>query len=139
MLIDTVHRFIAEELKPLEDEVEETGFLDKAQAFHDNAKALNQYGMSMPAELGCGGPSNLDRILCEEQFGHTSDLLIRRAFGNVYEPLMHGKGARHTQGTVSCWMTAAVFGRRPRHHAKASAACSASMPTPSAKCGTPAC
>ena len=35
-----------------------------------------------------------NRILCEEQFGHTSDYLIRRAFGNVYEPLLHCKGAQ---------------------------------------------
>jgi acyl-CoA dehydrogenase len=42
----------------------------------------------MPAALGGGGLSNVDRMLCEEQFGHTSDILIRRAFGNVYEVLL---------------------------------------------------
>ena len=74
MMIETVRRFIAEELKPLEDEVEDKGFLDnsKAQAIHDKAKALGLYGMNMPAELGGGGLSNMDRILCEEQFGHTA-------------------------------------------------------------------
>ena len=90
MMIETVRRFIAEELQPLEDEVEEKGFLDnaKSQAIHTKGKALGLYGMNMPAELGGGGLSNLDRILCEEQFGHTTDILIRRAFGNVYEPLL---------------------------------------------------
>jgi acyl-CoA dehydrogenase len=29
-------------------------------------------------------------MLAEEQFGHTSDILIRRAFGNVYEILLEG-------------------------------------------------
>ena len=35
-------------------------------------------------------------------------------------------------------ITAVVSGRTPRHQAKASAACSTSMPTPSASCVTPA-
>ncbi len=109
MMIETVRRFIAEELKPLEDEVEDQGFLDpaKAQAIHSKAKSLGLYAMNMPAELGGGGLSNLDRILCEEQFGHTTDILIRRAFGNVYEPLLHCKGEQ-----VERWLTPAVEGAR---------------------------
>lgn len=109
MMIDTVRRFIAEELKPLEDSIEEHGFLDpaKAQAIHDKAKELGLYAMNMPAELGGGGLSNLDRILCEEQFGHTTDILIRRAFGNVYEPLLHCKGAQ-----VERWLKPTVEGKR---------------------------
>ena len=64
MMIDTVRRFIAEELKPLEDEIENDGFLAdaKAKAVHKKAKALGLYGMNMPAELGGGGLSNLDRL-----------------------------------------------------------------------------
>lgn len=109
MMIETVRRFIAEELKPLEDEIEDKGFLDpaKAQAIHDKAKSLGLYAMNMPAELGGGGLSNLDRILCEEQFGHTTDILIRRAFGNVYEPLLHCKGEQ-----VQRWLKPAVEGKR---------------------------
>lgn len=109
MMIDTVRRFIAEELKPLEDEVENTGALpqDKAIAIHQKAKELGLYALNMPAELGGGGLSNLDRILCEEQFGHTTDILIRRAFGNVYEPLLHCKGEQ-----VERWLKPAVDGTR---------------------------
>lgn len=109
MMIDTLRRFIAEELKPLEDEIEDKGCLDnaKAQAIHAKGKALGLYGMNMPAELGGGGLSNLDRILCEEQFGHTTDILIRRAFGNVYEPLLHCKGEQ-----VERWLKPAVEGTR---------------------------
>lgn len=109
MMIDTVRRFIAEELKPLEDEVENTGALpqDKALAIHRKAKELGLYALNMPAELGGGGLSNLDRILCEEQFGHTTDILIRRAFGNVYEPLLHCKGEQ-----VERWLKPAVEGKR---------------------------
>lgn len=109
MMIETVRRFIADELKPLEDEVEHTGALDpiKARAIHEKAKALGLYGMNMPVELGGGGLSNLDRILLEEQFGHTTDILIRRAFGNVYEPLLHCKGEQ-----IERWLKPAVSGQR---------------------------
>ena len=109
MMIDTVRRFIAEECKPLEDELEAQGFLDpaKAQALHDKAKALGLYALNMPEALGGGGLPILDRILCEEQFGHTSDYLIRRAFGNVYEPLLHCKGAQ-----VDRWLRPTVAGTR---------------------------
>lgn len=109
MMIDTIRRFIAEELKPLEDEIEEKGYLEpeKAAAIHAKGKELGLYGLNMPVELGGGGLSNLDRILCEEQFGHTSDILIRRAFGNVYEPLLHCKGEQ-----VERWLKPAVEGKR---------------------------
>lgn len=109
MMIDTVRRFIAEELKPLENEVEDKGYLDndKAQAIHAKGKALGLYGLNMPAELGGGGLSNMDRILCEEQFGHTTDILIRRAFGNVYEPLLHCTGDQ-----VERWLKPAIQGTR---------------------------
>ena len=109
MMIDTVRRFIAEELRPLEDELENQGFLakDKALAIHQKAKELGLYALNMPGELGGGDLSNLDRILCEEQFGHTSDYLIRRAFGNVYEPLLHCKGVQ-----VDRWLKPSVAGER---------------------------
>jgi acyl-CoA dehydrogenase len=91
MMVDTVRRFISEELQPLEDEVEEKGHLESihANAIYKKSKALGLFAMNMPVELGGGGLTNLDRILCEEQFGHTTDILVRRAFGNVYEPLLH--------------------------------------------------
>ena len=109
MMIDTIRRFIAEELKPLEDELENTGELprEKALAIHEKAKELGLYALNMPAELGGGGLSNIDRIICEEQFGHTTDMLIRRAFGNVYEPLLHCKGEQ-----IERWLKPAVRGER---------------------------
>lgn len=109
MMIDTVRRFIKAELKPLEDEIENAGVLDKAKAtaIHEKAKSLGLYAMNMPDALGGGGLSNLDRILCEEQFGHTSDILIRRAFGNVYEPLLHCKGEQ-----IERWLKPTVAGIR---------------------------
>jgi acyl-CoA dehydrogenase len=109
MLIETVRRFIREECKPLEDEVESCGELSQAQAqaLHDRARALGLYAMNMPAECGGGGLSVVDRMLCEEQFGHTTDILIRRAFGNVYEPLLECRGEQ-----VERWLLPAVQGRR---------------------------
>ncbi len=109
MMIDTIRRFIAEELHPLEDALENTGALPEADAqrIHAKAKELGLYALNMPAELGGGGLSNLDRIICEEQFGHTSDMLIRRAFGNVYEPLLHCKDEQ-----VERWLKPAVEGTR---------------------------
>jgi len=109
MMIDTVRRFIAEELHPLEQTLEEHGALPRAQAqaIHDKARSLGLYALNMPAELGGGGLSNLDRVLCEEQFGHTSDQLIRRAFGNVYEPLLHCRGDQ-----IERWLKPSVEGTR---------------------------
>lgn len=109
MMIDTIRRFIAEDLKPLENEVEEKGYLDPEQAatIHAKGKELGLYALNMPAELGGGGLSNMDRILCEEQFGHTTDILVRRAFGNVYEPLLHCKGEQ-----VERWLKPAIEGKR---------------------------
>jgi acyl-CoA dehydrogenase len=109
MLIETVRRFIREECKPLEDEVESCGELPQpqAQALHDKARALGLYAMNMPAECGGGGLSVVDRMLCEEQFGHTTDILIRRAFGNVYEPLLECRGEQ-----VERWLLPAVQGQR---------------------------
>ncbi|MDP4299194.1 acyl-CoA dehydrogenase family protein [Leptothrix discophora] len=109
MMIDTVRRFIREELQPLEERLEADGELDDATAtaVFERSRSLGLYALNMPAELGGGGLSTLDRILCEEQFGHTSDLLIRRAFGNVYEPLLECRGEQ-----VERWLKPAVEGRR---------------------------
>lgn len=109
MMIDTIRRFIAEELHPLEAELEDQGFLakEKALAVFNKSKELGLYALNIPEALGGGGLSKLDRIICEEQFGHTSDYLIRRAFGNVYEPLLECQGAQ-----VDRWLKPTVEGVR---------------------------
>ena len=85
-----VRRFVREELIPLEGEVEVAGKLDavKARAIFEKSRALGLYAINIPTEYGGGGLSALDTCLAEEQFGHTTDILIRRAFGNVYEVLL---------------------------------------------------
>ncbi|UUZ75226.1 acyl-CoA/acyl-ACP dehydrogenase [Polaromonas sp. P1(28)-13] len=109
MMMATVRRFIAEELQPLEDEVEQQGFLapDKAQAIHEKSKALGLYAMNIPEQFGGAGLGAVDTMLMEEQFGHTTDILIRRAFGNVYEVLLVAQGEQ-----IERWLTPAVRGER---------------------------
>jgi acyl-CoA dehydrogenase len=109
MMIDTLRRFISEELQPLEEEVEQSGSLDAAKAKHifERSKALGLYALNISTELGGGGLCAVDRMLCEEQFGHTTDILIRRAFGNVYEALLACKGAQ-----IERWLKPCVRGER---------------------------
>lgn len=109
MLVDTVRGFIKDELAPLEQQVEDEGRLDDAtaRAIFEKSSALGLYGMNIPEEYGGGGLSCLDQMMCEEQFGHTTDILIRRAFGNVYEVLLSCVGPQ-----VDRWLTPAVTGER---------------------------
>ena len=109
MLVDTVRGFIADELAPLEQKVEDEGKLDDATAKSIFAKSseLGLYAMNIPEEFGGGGLSALDTMLVEEQFGRTTDILIRRAFGNVYEVLLSCQGAQ-----VDRWLKPCVTGER---------------------------
>ena len=90
MIVDTVRRFVREKVQPLEAETEETGVVppDRLAALKAEALSLNLYAMNMPTDVGGGGLSTHDMCLVEEQFGQTSDALIRRIFGQVYPMLM---------------------------------------------------
>lgn len=109
LLVDTVRGFIEDELAPLEQSVETAGHLseDLARKIFEKSKALGLYAMNIPEEHGGGGLSALDTMLVEEQFGRTSDILVRRAFGNVYEVLLSCTGAQ-----VDRWLLPAVRGDR---------------------------
>jgi len=104
LIVETVRRFVETELIPLEDEVEERGALDPAiaRAIFEKSRALGFYAMNIPAEYGGGGLSAVDTMLVEEQFGHTKDILIRRAFGNVYESLLEGTPAQKERWLLPC-------------------------------------
>jgi acyl-CoA dehydrogenase len=95
-LVATIRGFIDDELQPLEAQVEEAGHLpdDVAAAIRAKSRALGLYAVNIPTEYGGGGLSVLDWMIAEEQFGRTSDILIRRAFGNVYEILLEGTPAQ---------------------------------------------
>ena len=92
LLVGTIREFVKRELMPLEELVEAQGFLadDIAAEIQQKSRDLGLYAVNIPAEYGGGGLSVFDWMLAEEQFGHTSDILIRRAFGNVYEILLEG-------------------------------------------------
>lgn len=109
MLVSAIRRFIQNELKPLEDEVETQGRLDpaKAKEIFQKSRELGFYAMNIPEEYGGGGLSAVDTMLVEEQFGHTSDILIRRAFGNVYEALLVCNDAQKER-----WLLPTVKGER---------------------------
>jgi acyl-CoA dehydrogenase len=109
MIVATVRRFVDTELIPLEDEVEDAGRLEPAtaRAIFEKSRALGFYAMNIPAEYGGGGLSAVDTMLVEEQFGRTKDILIRRAFGNVYESLLEGTAAQKER-----WLLPAVRGER---------------------------
>lgn len=109
MLVDTVRDFIATELKPLEQEIETTGVMapETAKAVFEKSKALGLYATNMPVELGGGGLTAFESMLLEEQFGRTSDILIRRAFGNIYESLLVGTPVQYDR-----WLKPTIRGER---------------------------
>ena len=109
LLLDTVRGFVRAELFPLEDDIEREGTLsrERAREIFTKSKALGLYAMNMPCELGGGGLSAIQVCLVEEQFGHTKDILIRRAFGNAYEVLLECRGAQRER-----WLAPVVRGKR---------------------------
>ena len=104
LLVATIRRFVETELVPLEDEIESSGRLDpaKARAILGKSRALGFYAMNIPEEYGGGGLDAVDTMLVEEQFGHTKDILVRRAFGNVYESLLEGDAAQKERWLLPC-------------------------------------
>ena len=90
LLVRTIREFVHRELKPLEEDVEAGGYLadDVAREIRQKSQELGLYAVNIPREFGGGGLSVLEWMMAEEQFGRTSDILIRRAFGNVYEILL---------------------------------------------------
>ena len=96
LLVSSIRGFIESELRPLEEGIEKTGRLDDKIASKVRAKSqeLGLYAVNIPTEYGGGGLSVLDWMIAEEQFGRTTDILVRRAFGNVYEILLEGTNAQ---------------------------------------------
>jgi acyl-CoA dehydrogenase len=94
LLVDTVRRFVETEVHPYEDEVERTATVpaEALKTMKAKAQALGLFAMNMPAEVGGGGLSCVEHCLVEEEFGKTSDALIRRVFGQVYPMLMACRG-----------------------------------------------
>ncbi|WP_255561679.1 acyl-CoA dehydrogenase family protein [Pseudohoeflea coraliihabitans] len=94
MLLETLRRFIREELQPHEAEVEEKQYVrpELARELRTKAKELGLFAMGLPEEVGGGGLSTVDMCLCEEEFGFTKDALVRRAFGAIPTSLLNCVG-----------------------------------------------
>ena len=109
LLAASVRRFVEEELRPLEGEVEAKGVLepDTAREIFLKSRNLGFYAMNMPEEVGGGGLSAVDMCLAALEMGRTSDILVRRAFGTVYELLLECRGSQRDE-----WLRPAVRGDR---------------------------
>jgi acyl-CoA dehydrogenase len=106
LLVETVRRFVSDEVQPLEQEVEALGEVpaEKLAALRARAQSLGFFAMNMPAEVGGGGLNVVETCLVEEELGKTSDALIRRIFGQVYPMLLACRGEqreRYLLPTVS--------------------------------------
>ena len=109
LLVETIREFVQRELKPLEEGVETNGYLadEVASEIQEKSKGLGLYAVNIPREFGGGGLSVLEWVMAEEQFGRTSDILIRRAFGNVYEILLEA-----SEEQKQTYLLPAVRGKR---------------------------
>jgi acyl-CoA dehydrogenase len=109
LLVSSIRGFIESELRPLEEGIEKTGRLadDVASEIRAKSQELGLYAVNIPTKYGGGGLSVLDWMIAEEQFGRTSDILVRRAFGNVYEILLEG-----TDAQIETYLIPAVRGDR---------------------------
>ena len=109
LLVSSIRGFIESELQPLEEDIEKTGRLadDVASEIRAKSQELGLYAVNIPTKYGGGGLSVLDWMIAEEQFGRTSDILVRRAFGNVYEILLEG-----TDAQIETYLIPAVRGER---------------------------
>ena len=109
LFVSSIRGFIESELRPLEEDIEKTGRLadDVASEIRAKSRELGLYAVNIPTKYGGGGLSVLDWMIAEEQFGRTSDILVRRAFGNVYEILLEG-----TDAQIETYLIPAVRGDR---------------------------
>ncbi len=108
-MISTVRGFIEKHLAPLENQVDLEGKLDSniARDIFKKSRALGLYATNIPEEFGGGGLNAFDTMLLEEEFGRTTDILVRRAFGNVYEVLLNCNEIQKER-----WLLPAVRGER---------------------------
>ena len=99
-----LRHFIKKELQPLEEEVEAKGILDSSLAAEilEKSRALGFYGMNIPLEHGGGGFNSVQMVYLEQEMGQTTDPLVRRAFGNVYEVLLACNEAQRQQWLIPC-------------------------------------
>ena len=71
---DLVRTFIARELAPLEEQVDQADDIDAAtmRNLRQRAVRLGVYGFNIPSELGGGGIGPLGEVLIGQEIGRTS-------------------------------------------------------------------
>ena len=74
LIVDTVRRFLAQEIYPHEDEVDRTGVVppELGRQIRDRCLALGFFAANMPVALGGGGLNHLDFTLLERELGRGS-------------------------------------------------------------------
>ena len=74
LMVDTVQRFLEQEIYPYEDDVDRTGVVppELGRQIRDRCLALGFFAANMPAELGGGGLNHLDFTLLERELGRGS-------------------------------------------------------------------
>jgi acyl-CoA dehydrogenase len=74
LIVETVRRFVADELTPFEDEVERANAVPESIAERIKTRALEAgiYAANMPVELGGGGLDTLTLAMVERELGKTS-------------------------------------------------------------------
>jgi acyl-CoA dehydrogenase len=94
LLVETVRKFVETEVQSLEEATEHDARIppEELKRVKKKAQELGLYAMNMPEDVGGGGLSCIDHCLIEEEFGKTTDALIRRVFGQVYPMLLACEG-----------------------------------------------
>jgi len=74
MIVDTVRRFVENELYPHEAEIERKGFVPRelGRDIQNKCLELGFYAANMPADIGGGGLNHLDFTLLERELGRAS-------------------------------------------------------------------
>ena len=74
LIVDTVRRFLEQEIYPHEDEVDRTGVVppELGRQIRDRCLALGFFAANMPVALGGGGLNHLDFTLLERELGRGS-------------------------------------------------------------------
>jgi acyl-CoA dehydrogenase len=74
MIVDTVRKFVEQEMYPLEDELERSGKLplEVGREIQRKVNELGFYAPNMPEEFGGGGLDHLTFTLLERELGRTS-------------------------------------------------------------------
>jgi len=108
-LCKSVREFVQGSLWPLEAEIEANNSLEPVRAQHilKLSREKDFYAMNMPKEVGGRGLGAVETCLVEMEIGQTVDVLMRRAFGNVYDVLLQCQGAQRDE-----WLIPAVKGER---------------------------